>query len=134
MKFLFYLIQTTCVSSFLLGSWKLVHKNYPIFRVSEKKIESISENGCLSMKLKSLTHFPNHTMEINLYDLRVEKRPTDWYNFTKYSTIIELFNLISKQGITLYVTTHTNDTLCVCCHLPGKRNQSRFLLERHEIC
>ena len=110
-------------ASFLLGTWRIQGKPFPIITVLEDRIVSDNNAARISMTATSWRDTENKTTLIDLDHMVVEKRPRDWFNLSKYASFLKYYYTISNHGLHLRVGyVDANETMVdVECTSNGER-------------
>lgn len=85
------------------GKWVIQNREYPYFLIEKKNdITTFSDNSVILMSTKNWIH-ENDTLAFELDNLRLVKKPDDWYNIKKYFRYISIYNKIKSQGLKIYL-------------------------------
>ena len=81
------------------GKWVIQNREFPYFMVEKKNdILTISNNSVIRMSTKNW-FCEDDTYTFELDNLRLIKKPNDWYNIKKYFRYITIYNKIRSDGL-----------------------------------
>ena len=103
----------------------------PLFQIDADKITTISDTGSLSMTPEVVEFMPhNGTIFLSLGQLKIEKKPSDWYNVAKYFSFLHYFKKIQEHGMLVWVETIDTDRVMISCRIGDQNWNSLFQLVR----
>lgn len=134
-RFLFILVGYlfTEATSLLYGKWR-VHGRADIqFEVDETQIKSyVGNGGILKINHKSSRiQTEESRFHLQLNNLEIIKRPSDWYNAPKYAASIALYHRLKKDFLELDLF-FLNETSFRATVKVGEQEYPPFILERNE--
>lgn len=135
MKLLWFSLICSTVACFnhgIIGTWKIKdHISSPIFTINENKITSTNGAGIMRGSYKWVYDTTNaNKMVIELDDIEVVQKPSDWFNFNKYYFFIKQFRLIKQLGLKLDIKFSNDETEAEVDCLIGDEKVGNFVIEQ----
>jgi hypothetical protein len=86
------------IITFLNGIWRIPDRMDPVFNIQKDVITTHAESAIITMKPAW------RERQIQLSNLTIVKRPSDWMNIVKYRKKIGYYNEIKQHGLLLNLT------------------------------
>lgn len=106
---MFFLFPMASCSFCLLGSWRPANLPEVVIHIQEQTVIGVwDQDKSVEMDIQKLV--PN---KIELKNMRVKQRPSDWYNVMKYKSFLGMFQKIKQYGLLCQLSFLDNDNVVV---------------------
>lgn len=108
-KMLFLLFPVTAWSFCIIGKWSPINSPEVVIDVQEKTVIGLLDND------KSVQMDIQYLWEdrLQLDNVQLIQRPSDWYNVVKYRSFIKIFQKIKQYGLLCQIYFLNNNHLIV---------------------